>query len=79
MKHAHALPHPAGAKRVTRADGIRVWVLGELEFNTKRDLFDYFSTEAKLARVKAAQEALPQPSPNTVRTPDLERESEVTA
>lgn len=56
MKKNHSLPRPSGARRITNKDGKRVWAIGDLEFASKRDLFQYFSPEARMERAKAAEE-----------------------
>lgn len=54
MKHGKSLPKPAGARRVTKPDKTRVWVFDGMEFKSKRELYVYFSPEARMERAKAA-------------------------
>lgn len=54
MKHGKSLPTPAGARRVTKPDKTRVWLFDGMEFNSKRELYAYFSPEARMERAKAA-------------------------
>jgi len=55
MKHGKSLPKPTGARRVTKPDKTRVWVFDGMEFKSKRELYAYFSPEARMAREKAAE------------------------
>lgn len=54
MKHGKSLPKPAGARRVTKPDKTRVWVFDGMEFKSKRELYAYYSPEARMERAKAA-------------------------
>lgn len=54
MKHGKSLPTPAGARRVTKPDKTRVWVFDGMEFKSKRELYAYYSPEARMERAKAA-------------------------
>lgn len=55
MKSRKSFPHPAGARRITKADNTRVWVIGDLEFKSKRELYAWFSPEARMARSKTTE------------------------
>jgi hypothetical protein len=55
MKHGKSLPTPAGARRVTKPDKTRVWLFDGMEFRSKRELYAYYSPEARMAREKAAE------------------------
>ena len=58
MKHNKGLPTPKGAQRITKPDKTRVWIFGDLEFKSKRELFEYFSPEARIERAKSAEKEL---------------------
>lgn len=58
MKKNKSLPTPKGAQRITKPDKTRVWKFGDLEFKSKRELYEYFSPEARMEREKLAQEVV---------------------